>query len=337
MNELAGTPGYDVYTKLMALNTSIYILDKNCNDLEAFVHELTTSPKWRYLFMVENREALHNVSQDVVRRLHNFVSAAASLRDHTRAFYNKHYKDGDLMPEYHEKKRVVFGEDPLAQFTLSLRKYCQHYRSPHMNYRTAWDPGGAPSSTTAIILKEDLLLFDGWNKQARSYLDQIEGGVDVLSIAKVYRTKVLSFYEWFQTEQERIHRDELEDFKAKEAELLRLQLEDKLDRCLSTGDSLDCSEQSLFLHMFLKRDYEQLSELQPRSRDRAELAISLVRERFDINDQLAAKLRNAYGQPGFAFYGEVARRQSISQKLSDTIRSLINRVLALLRSHNGSA
>jgi hypothetical protein len=247
---------------------------------------------------------LHAASQDVVRRLHNFVASAASLRDHTRAFYNADYKQGNLMPEYEVRVRAIFGEDPLAQFILNLRQYCQHYRSPHMNYTTVWDQGGAPSSTTAIIMKEDLLAFDGWNLQAKAYLETVADGVDVIAIAVAYRTKVLEFYEWFQTEQERIHRDELSAFGQREAELLRLQLLDKLDRCLRTLDPFDCGERSLFFHMFDRSDYDQLSKSPPRSADRADAAISIVRKRFDIDDALADKIRRVYTLPGFSYYEE---------------------------------
>jgi hypothetical protein len=302
MQELSEMPEHQLYSELMALDTSIYILDANFVELEKFVLSLTSDPKWDHLFLAENRGSLHSVSRDIVRRLHNFVAAAHSLREHALAIYNRRYKDANLMPEYSKRARSVFGNDPLAQFVMGLRRYCQHYRSPHMGFETAWPHDGSPPRRTAMILKEDLVTFEAWPAAAKQFITDIETGVDILQICRSYRMKVLEFYEWFQGHQESIHRDELARFRKKEAELLLLQLEDKLDRSLASPGSPHSSEQALFFHMFIRADFDKLLEVPPSSPSRPEAAIRLIEKRFPLPESVKAKIHSVYELQEFKFY-----------------------------------
>ena len=294
-------PEARLHFELEALNSSLYTLDINFVELEKFIVELTTDAKWDYVFQVENREALQSVSREIIRRLHNFVAAAMSLREHALATFNSRYSDKGLMPDYEERVKAVFGSDPLAQFVMGLRKYCQHYRSPFIGFVTHWEHQSDSTQRTAVIFKEDLASFAKWPGPARAYISSLDRGVEIVPLCREYRAKVLKFYEWFQLQQNEIHRDELARFEEKEAQLLRLQLEDMLDRCIASRDDLRCSEQALFFHIFLMGDYQILAD-QASLPARAEEAIRLLEHRFPIGDTLKNKIRIAYSVPGFRVY-----------------------------------
>ena len=307
MKELEATPGFALYSELMSLNTSLYILDKNQEELTTLVTTITTSPNVRKFFLVENREGLHRLSEDVVRRLHNFIAAVASLRDHTRRQYQKFYEAQGLMPEYEAKIESTFIEHPLSQFVQKLRIFIQHYKAPHITYLTAWNAPSTQPLRTAIISKEDLAQFDEWGPTAQQYLATIDRGVDILDATQKYRSKVLEFYEWFQTKQQEIHADDLREFGEKEGRLLRLQLEDKLDRCIAAPDPHHCAERTLFFHVFLMADYEQLQASPRNPAERALNAIGLLNTRMPTDDALRQKLERVYAQRGFVFYTAAIR------------------------------
>ena len=209
-----------------------------------------------------------------------------------------------IMPEYDARVPSTFVKDPLSQFVQKLRVFIQHYKSPHISYLTAWDDPASQPLRTAIILQEDLLAFDEWGEKAMEYLAAADRGVDILEATEKYRTSVLKFYEWFQTKQNEIHAADLQEFRQKEGRLLRLLLEDKLDRCIATPDGRSCAERTLFFHVFLKADYEQLAGV-PRTPDaRSKKALELLASRMPTDAQLREKLETAYAQPAFSFYQE---------------------------------
>jgi len=302
MHELALLPGFGIYQELMALNTSIYILDKNFQELDSFLVELLNNPKWDRLFMVENRHILHRVAEDIVRRLHNFVAAVLSLRDHTRRLYRKYYRDGSLIPDYEKVAREAFAKDPQAQFVQKLREYCQHFVSPLLSFRTEWGPGREKPVRTAVLRKDELLRFDGWNAAAKRYLDEAPDLIDFQEAVRNYHSRVLMFYEWFQRQQESVHMEELAEFRKKEGELLRLQLEDKLERCLATKDERICSEASLYFHIFTRPDFERLALAKEDPEERLIAALEILGERFDVDSALEEKVRKVYNIDGFLYY-----------------------------------
>lgn len=299
MKELKDMPEHALYTRLMALNTSIYILDQNHKELYTLIVELTSDERHRELFLVENREALHRVSLDVVRRMHNFLSAALSLREHALGMFNKYYRDHGLMPEYRDRVRKEFGEDPLAQFMIKLRVFFQHYQSPHMNYVTAWDEEGNAQRRAAIIRKEDLVEFDDWNEYSKQFVESIELGVDILDVAGRYRVKVLEFYKWFQLRQSEIHSEELEKFGKKEAELQRVQVEDRLERYTVAPSDERNTERGLFFGIFTASEFIELEELGNEAKRRASRSVQLLEKHFPISEHMKEQVGDLYESPGF--------------------------------------
>lgn len=302
MEELSTLPGFHIYQELTALNTSIYILDKNYQELDSFLVDLLEKPKWDYLFLVENRHILHRVSEDIVRRLHNFVAAVLSLRDHTRRLYSKYYEEGGLIPDYERVAREAFADNPKAQFVQKLREYCQHYVSPLLSFQSAWNSGQKRPVRSAVLRKEELVRFKGWNAAAKQYLQDSTDSIDFLVAVRNYHSQVLEFYTWFQTHQERVHMDELSEFKKKEGELLRVQLEDKIDRCLAAKDERTCSEASLFFHIFTKPDFERLASAPRSPESRSDIVLKILKDRFDVHADLEGRLDEVYSLDVFGYY-----------------------------------
>ena len=221
-NEIEQLPGFKLYHQdLKGLDISLYIFNRNYTDLRNIITFITTDPRGAIFYTVENRYQLEEFGYDVICRIHNYVAAAKSLVDHTHNLYGKLYEDTNLFPEYQERVDNEFKYDPLSKFVQDLRRYCQHFKSPIVMFRTTVDGNGRPIRNISIPL-DDLQAFKDWSAPAKKYLRTIQEKVDVLEVATAYRDKVNAFHSWFRSRQEEIHADELKELDDKKDELRSL-------------------------------------------------------------------------------------------------------------------
>lgn len=301
MKELKIMPEYKLYLELISLNNSIFIFDKNYSDLKNYVHTLTTDPSLADLFLPANREQLFEISLEVIRRLHNFVAAAMSLREHALAIYNKHYKKSGRFPEYKERVNQVFGQDSLAQFVMGLRKYCQHYQSPYIGYLTEVSDTDWSKRRTAFLNVEDLRLCkDCWGSAAKEFLTTCEDKIHILDVATQYRIKVLEFYDWFQDRQSEIHSDEIKNFRDKERKLVLLEIADRVDVCLKNRENMPYRGEEIFSMVFTIKEFNELQKFPPGSLKRGEYAIELLQNYTLVPDELKTKIMQLYKEPAFS-------------------------------------
>ena len=174
-----------------------------------------------------------------------------------------------------------FAHDPLAQFVKCLRQYCLHYKAPDLDMTVSWQQGDARPVRTVSLLVEDLRTFDEWTAPAKKHLDSIDEKVEILTIATAYRDKVIAFYQWFQSRQAEIHKEEIERFRAKERELLLLMLEDKIDQYYAeVKQGLPHNKDDIFLSIFTSKEFAELQGIPIDSPQRPARALELLEERF---------------------------------------------------------
>ncbi len=299
MRELRDMPEYELYTQLQGFSVSIYTFDKNYLELVKLISFLASDPKADYLFWLRNRDKLMLVMRDIIRLTHNYVAAALSLIDHTRRLYSKLYTEDGLFPDYQSRVRSEFAHDPLSQFVKGLRQYCQHYRAPNLYVTTTWKRGDERESRTFNLHKDDLATFEGWSATARKYLDEVDEKVDILVVATEYREKVIAFYRWFQTRQAEIHSSDIRRFKEKEAQLLSLMLEDKIDMVFAESrQGLPHRKDDVFTSIFTSREFDELEGIPRRSLERPLRAIELLEERFfPITEKMKQRIIELYKLP----------------------------------------
>lgn len=221
-NEIEQLPGFKLYYQdLKGLDISLYIFTRNYKDLRNIITFITTDPRGAIFYTVENRYKLEEFGYDVICRIHNYVAAAKSLVDHTHNLYGKLYGANNLFPQYQERIDNDFKYDPLSKFVQDLRRYCQHFKSPTVMFRTTVDSNGSPIRNVSIPLN-DLQAFRDWSAPAKKYLRTIQEKVDVLEVATAYRDKVIAFHNWFRSRQEEIRADEFKELDDKKDELRSL-------------------------------------------------------------------------------------------------------------------
>lgn len=297
MQELWQMPEYILYQSVQGLDLSIYTFHKNYVALNTILTFLSSDERADLFFVRRNRDKLSAVGREVVCHIHNYVASALSLIDHTRNLYNKLYAPGQQFPEYQTRVRAEFAQDPLAQFVVSLRQYCQHYKAPEITVETTYPNGFNARPVRRILLAlSDLQTFDGWRPKAREYLQTITKAVDIHEVATAYRDKVMAFYQWVQTRQDEIHASEFQRFRAKEKELLLLQLDNHIENYFAFRNNAGypTTKHDVFLDVLSSEDFTQLEQPSLTGHEQAQLAIQLFGKKLALPNELKKKIFRLY-------------------------------------------
>jgi len=299
IQEIQDSPEYELFISLRGFNISIFIFEKNFEDLNKLISMLTNDSKYQYLYSLRNRDKLHEVMAHIIRMIHNFVASSLSLIDHTRRVYKNLYEKTGKFEDYQTRIEIEFINDPLSQFIKGLRQYCQHYKSPDLSITTNWQQINEKETRVVELLKDDLIAFEGWNVNAKAYLDSLDKKINIIEIAQIYRTKVLEFYEWFKNRQMEIHQEEFKTLHEKELRLLTLKLENKIETALNQK-KMNISHESdeIFLSIFTSAEFNELKKFSIDPSVRVERAIELLELHLPVSDNLKTQIRRWYKEIG---------------------------------------
>jgi len=160
---------------------------------------------------------------EAARLLHNFLAAAATLRDHTRRLRQQHpLSNKSLSDEYDSRARTTFAESPLSNFIQDLRNYTLHRRLPFVQGSLTRHLPTEAMTATASLRKEELQTWSGWNARARSYLEAAEDQMDLLEVVELYSSAVDGFNVWFASVWRSWHVSPFVELEALEDELKAL-------------------------------------------------------------------------------------------------------------------
>src|SRR5688572_23884124 len=84
--------GERLMQELRALGWSTYTFETNFRELHDYLRLITEDERGLELLPLMNRDKQHAALRELIRRFHNFMAAALSLREHTYTF-RKHWYD----------------------------------------------------------------------------------------------------------------------------------------------------------------------------------------------------------------------------------------------------
>jgi len=292
--ELEDMPGYQAILENHRLTNSIHIFDKNYEELVELLNFMEHDQRAVELLSLQGHKQLHSIDIELLRRLHNFVAGAKSLIDHTRRIYNKHYRKSKDFPEYSRTIQEQFANDPLSQFVQDLREYCQHYRSPALIYVTRYTNETKEEVREVALQLADLTSFDGWSSTAKQYLEGYRDNIPIFKPVQEYREKVLRFYEWFQQKQYAIHASDLNDYKAKETEMIIIQLEIQINIIISNIDIMPQHPDNPFAYIVSAEDMQKLKEKPLNAPDRSAYVLQMLESYFTVPEHIKEMIRLLY-------------------------------------------
>lgn len=204
---------------------SLNVFQMNAVELVEAAHRIKDPDQGMALMMEKNHEAGLQAHRELNRHVHNFVSSALTLVEHTRVFMRKHYTGTDLISTYEKRVAAIFLQSPVAQFVQGLRNYMLHRGLPNssMSMKFTSNPGAANGSSTAEtgVHYETASLLDwkDWKPVARAYLEKAGEQLDVHAFAQDYLTLVNQFHSWLDVTLAEHHRSDLQELDQLQAQL----------------------------------------------------------------------------------------------------------------------
>ncbi|MGE5417456.1 MAG: hypothetical protein ACM3UZ_12035 [Acidobacteriota bacterium] len=151
------------------------------------------------------------MQKEVIRLLHNFLAASASLVDHTRILAKDLYSNSPFWNEYNATVKATFAESPISNFVKDLRNYFLHTKIPVISATLV--PIDEQMDSYINLHLDELRNWDGWKKKSKEYLASQPSKIRLEVVCDDYWSIVESLYKWFADKQNIIHLAEFEQAK----------------------------------------------------------------------------------------------------------------------------
>ena len=141
------------------------------------------------------------------QRLHNMVSSAVAVVDHTRPLLAFYEHEPEFVAEWGERSEEV-AKSPRALFLRRLRNYLLHYGvAPLMQSMVLGPPKEAKDwdDLTIRLSPDGLLRYSGWNGSNREYIHSFEGGPPLRQITQEYGEDMTTLYNWLFSQYPVLH------------------------------------------------------------------------------------------------------------------------------------
>lgn len=204
---------------------SLNVFQMNAVELMEAAQRVKDPDQGMALMMEKNREAGRQAHRELNRHVHNFVSSALTLIEHTRVFMRKHYADTDLMAIYERQVTATFAQSPVVQFVQGLRNYMLHRGLPNSSMFMKFTPnrgttdGSGTAETGVHYDTASLLDWDGWKPAARTYLEQVGEHLDLHESAQEYLTLVNQFHGWLDATLAAHHQSDIQELDQLQVQL----------------------------------------------------------------------------------------------------------------------
>ncbi|MFL9671129.1 hypothetical protein WIX39_029635 [Variovorax sp. AB1(2024)] len=217
LQQISDSAGTRYLNRAYQRSFSLNVFQMNAVELMGAVQRIRDPDQAIALMMEKNQEAGRQAHRELNRYVHNFVSSALTLVEHTRVFMRKHYAGTELLATYEEQAKASFAESAVAQFVQGLRNYMLHRGLPNssmfMNFTA--NPGakdGSGSARTGVRYgTASLLDWKDWKPVARVYLERAGEHLDLHEFVQEYLTLVNQFHGWLDATLAAHHQSDLEE------------------------------------------------------------------------------------------------------------------------------
>lgn len=164
--------------------------------------------------MIEgNRDAGEQTHREINRHIHNFVTAAKTVVDHTRVLLEERYVEGNIFKEISKRISETVGIHPVCKFVHDLRNYMVHKGLPNSEmylHATNNGPGEAMHFVTGVRIKaESLWDYSGWTGPAKKYINQSNKYIDIGAFTQEYVNEIRKLNDWLDSTLSEHHRKDL--------------------------------------------------------------------------------------------------------------------------------
>lgn len=144
--------------------------------------------------------------QQMDQRLHNMLSSAVSLVDHTRPLIKFYSHEADFSAEWATRSEKVATSDR-ALFLRKLRNYLLHHGMAPLMQTLHLEPVSADEFDHLEIKLSaaGLLAWPDWNAAHRKFISSFEGGPPLRQLTTAYAEDMQNLYMWLLEQQSVLH------------------------------------------------------------------------------------------------------------------------------------
>ncbi|EMD9439664.1 hypothetical protein VXE32_003684 [Burkholderia cepacia] len=183
------TPGGVLWRALQDLQDTIWIFETNTTELLDEICLFGERSKNPAFWHPAKHSEVKNHTRAVKKKIFHCTSSLMTLVDHARKFHRSTPVSG-----YYDRLKAVFSSPGLHDFLQCFRNYNTHWRIAEANWLIQRDKSGR--SAKFVIKKSELLIWDGWTRPAREYIEASEEILNVYDIFSEYRSFAQKFYAW---------------------------------------------------------------------------------------------------------------------------------------------
>jgi hypothetical protein len=290
--ELYSSEEYKNISTVIVFSHSLSIFANNYKELSTFLVAIIEDPSSFELVSDRYDDVLNKLQLENLRLLHNFLASAFTLIDHSRKLYNKLYEKSNLFPAYKSEIERRFHNDPLSVFVVCLRQFIQHYKVPNISANFFW----SIDNGRKVSLRIDTADLNGfeWKPKAKEYIATCGDHIDILQLIDEYYSKVSDFYNWFQNEQNIIHRTDLEVFKQKQTEYFSIVIPSNIDAFEQSVRAGVVDIESVMSSSFEGAEIIEIESFESKSPERFNIFLEILEKRCKLSTEYKEKLRELF-------------------------------------------
>jgi disulfide oxidoreductase YuzD len=215
LDQLQASPEMEISRNLQALSASYRVFKKNYDELVSHLEHLKNPRESLFMYSYQQRENLNRLIDETSRLFHNFLASAKSLVDHTRNIVKRLYSNQEFIKEYEAKIAGDIANNSVQQFVQRLRNYTLHYILPIPALQIEF------AEDIKMSVRLDVEILKQWDKwgSSRSYLEQLEDSLCLISLSNEYFFLIQNFYQWLTERQTQLHQSDFENLRKMNDEL----------------------------------------------------------------------------------------------------------------------
>lgn len=207
IRQIKASEGERIYWKMEALRAALFVFVGNRGQLLNAIGNFERKHNAAVLWDVQNREALREFQREILRLVHNFLTAAYTLVEHTRILMSELYQNQPFHQEYQRKVEETFIASDLTGFLQRLRNWMLHRGLiPIVAELSAADRDDNTLTSRLVLDINVLKSWDGWNERAKRYLSSLSSRNPRLKdLVDSYSDLVHTFYVWLERRMLEMH------------------------------------------------------------------------------------------------------------------------------------
>jgi hypothetical protein len=157
--------------------------------------------------------------RELIRRLHNYLSALKMLVDHTRNLMRAY--GGTTFASEYSTRTAVFASDGRTRVMQKLRDYLLHYQLPPIGVSVSVKTDGDSEKLEVFVFlnRDSALRWSDWPKAAREFLTAQEPHIPLRDLIRGYSSDTATLYGWLYPQFTDLHADDIAQRNALVVEL----------------------------------------------------------------------------------------------------------------------